>query len=1643
MGKTIFQSGYAPGGGITSGTTQYWQPNCPPTTQTTSEVICQHRIRTPGTFSNLQIRLGANSVTTNSTFRSRKNGANGGQTVTIIGSTTGLFEDTSGSDSVVDGDLVSVQMVPGSAGSMGITQFSQLFEATTNTVTKLSCNHVALSAVSANYYFPPGVDGINQTEAQAKLRIRKAGTFKKLAIYVQVARVSSASTLRSRKNGANGNLSVTLPAATTGWLEDTTNSDTVAVGDDYCLNVQNGGVGTDGPTYRGVSVDFESTANDGLVITGASAAVAFTEPTDAFLTLDGRLVANTTESNRAMKVNAAFVFSNISVYVTANTNTSNCVAEIRLNGFNTALSASITASSTGLFVDSTNTLNIAPGDDVLYHLGFPSVTGTQSTTLTWVAVWTEATIGLTRVTKSQIYKYNITGRVESPEIYRYSILSRVAALQIYRYSISNLVTVAKIYRYSILARAAQARIYRYSILQRAALIQLYLYSISNLVTSSKVYRYSISNLVTASKIYRYSVQARVSQLRTYLYNINSRVTNQEIYRYSILSLVSQARIYRYSMQGRVQQARIYRYAILNAVSLVRIYRYSILSRIPGPRIYRYSIQSRVSLPRTYIYNVGESGIERVSLTHDYLYNIVGRTQLSQTYRYSALQRVGTGALSLDGINDYIALGTDASLWNNALSSFTFTLWINPSIVGGDGTFRDLVNRGWGQNHGFTSYFNSSTKFFVVEIASTWPARIATATYSFVNLPANTWYHIAVVYDSADPTRVKLYVDCTLAPTGTNNAGEVLTNATQLLISSSASDYKGLVRDFRWFTNQALDMEDIQKVCADAPDAPPADYWLKMNEYAGNPIDTVSGTKVGTLQNGPKWIQNLNAISCDGIDDYLDLGTQTTFYWGSVLTKFSFSVWVYVRSLADANRVFANHGLNVAQSFGIFRDVAPNSDRVIFRIVKADAAQVNASSTIPAVSLLNRWCHFVFTYDNSLGSQNIKGYMDGALVASGNVTETISLPNIPMTLGAGSGQFANCFVKDFRWWTTKPLTQAEVTKTFNNEPDAPTPDYWLKINEGTGNPVDDTTGTKTAALTAGATWVKSAPDVWLGNAQRAIYGILNRVSKTIAAASPYAVTFDGIDDMITIPNIGAINNLDDFTISLWIYPITPNASSTPHVFNKLYPSNNGFILYFTTNTFFLNFRTVNNTGVGVSVSDTSSITSPRWYHIMVTFVRSTGAMKLYVDGILRSSGTNTGLLANSVGTVANLSINGAANPVKWGGNVKDFRLWRSAQDAEITKIYNNDPTAPTPNYWLKMEEGSGNPKDTIAPVNEGLLQNGASWIESAPDIFLGKIQKYIYNILGRVALTRNYLYNINARISQLRIYRYGILTTVSLARLYNYSILGRITQPRIYRYGILQRAALSRIYRYSILQRAALARIYRYGILQRAALANIYRYGILSRRSLARIYRYSIGELVSRSRIYRYNIIARVSKAFTFSYNILEPPSPIIWQLTGQKTDFPQKLEDMIINYLAAQWSITNPALGPTPIIKQTDIPQHVAQIDNFAFDNHRTYYIKVAQTASEVQTRKIRMNTYEFATPIEFECFSRRLTKGEAFKELNNMINELMRIFGQYNKEQLFGIQGITFNRISNMDRERPAALTIWSRRFRIILHYYKVSVIG
>ena len=156
-----------------------------------------------------------------------------------------------------------------------------------------------------------------------------------------------------------------------------------------------------------------------------------------------------------------------------------------------------------------------------------------------------------------------------------------------------------------------------------------------------------------------------------------------------------------------------------------------------------------------------------------------------------------------------------------------------------------------------------------------------------------------------------------------------------------------------------------------------------------------------------------------------------------------------------------------------------------------------------------------------------------------------------------------------------------------------------------------------------------------------------------------------------------------------------------------------------------------------------------------------------------------------------------------------------------------------------------------------------------------------------------------------------------------------------------------------------------------------------------------------------------------------------WLLTGQSSDFLDKLDNLTKSYITTKWTLVSPAIGSN---RSTQI-----SIDNFPFDKMRTYYIRIIEGKSNVTNHAPRQRLYQFETPIEFECSAMRLKKGEAFNELNSMINELMRIIGEYQKEDIFGVQGITFDSITPIGTD-SSGKAIWTRSLKVIFHYFKVD---
>ena len=83
---------------------------------------------------------------------------------------------------------------------------------------------------------------MREVEAQTQVTYRTAGILSNLWVRVSLNLIlDGASTIRVRKNGANGNQVVSFAASTTGTAEDTTNTDSVAAGDELNYSVVIGG----------------------------------------------------------------------------------------------------------------------------------------------------------------------------------------------------------------------------------------------------------------------------------------------------------------------------------------------------------------------------------------------------------------------------------------------------------------------------------------------------------------------------------------------------------------------------------------------------------------------------------------------------------------------------------------------------------------------------------------------------------------------------------------------------------------------------------------------------------------------------------------------------------------------------------------------------------------------------------------------------------------------------------------------------------------------------------------------------------------------------------------------------------------------------------------------------------------------------------------------------------------------------------------------------------------------------------------------------------------------------------------------------------------------------------------------------------
>ena len=203
-------------------------------------------------------------------------------------------------------------------------------------------------------------------------------------------------------------------------------------------------------------------------------------------------------------------------------------------------------------------------------------------------------------------------------------------------------------------------------------------------------------------------------------------------------------------------------------------------------------------------------------------------------------------------------------------------------------------------------------------------------------------------------------------------------------------------------------------------------WWKLDETEGNSVHDSSGNDYsGTLIGGPQWQPDGGkidgALAFDGVDDYVDCGSQEGLNLSHAV---SVSVWIKLTGSAKDQKIISNQdNLSGGYKIGIYGNKPELEIRDSANMPAQNRYVEGGTELEPDV-----WYHIAVTYSQG-GS--IKVYVNGKL------DREIATPNT-LAPSAGALMIGREPFQDLYWFNglmddlqiyNYPLSQTEVTKLY--------------------------------------------------------------------------------------------------------------------------------------------------------------------------------------------------------------------------------------------------------------------------------------------------------------------------------------------------------------------------------------------------------------------------------------------------------------------------------------------------------------------------------------------------------------------------------------------------------------------------------------
>jgi len=183
-----------------------------------------------------------------------------------------------------------------------------------------------------------------------------------------------------------------------------------------------------------------------------------------------------------------------------------------------------------------------------------------------------------------------------------------------------------------------------------------------------------------------------------------------------------------------------------------------------------------------------------------------------------------------------------------------------------------------------------------------------------------------------------------------------------------------------------------------------------------PWPSIGSTITGSMVNNPTWISsNGGSVVFDGVNDYLDLGTNSSI---QTPTVFSIGMWFNAEDTISEQILWGNvSGVASGYAISLYNSKLTFQGYVTNQIFGQGLALQNST-----------WYHMTFIYNNGAASF----YLNGVLYASTPANTTFTTPTNPTQIGRPVGSTYGSFkgkIAQTQYYN-RVLSQQEITQNYN-------------------------------------------------------------------------------------------------------------------------------------------------------------------------------------------------------------------------------------------------------------------------------------------------------------------------------------------------------------------------------------------------------------------------------------------------------------------------------------------------------------------------------------------------------------------------------------------------------------------------------------